>query len=160
MALHMLLLLLVMALFSAASQAPAAIKTNLAARAYGDIDETDWAAATVSLQGIDFVAEPVEGSSLSDIWDLPPGLLFCNRTTDTKILHSDVTNLVTSLYAGKSNAALLRARTGELWKIVHKIGDKWHGTQICESHILISHTAFNKALYPHANTLSGGCAND
>ncbi|KAG8157864.1 hypothetical protein KVR01_012136 [Diaporthe batatas] len=123
-----LFLVLAMALFSGASQV--AKETGLGALQAVDPDETEWAAATFSLQASHIIADPPAGSSLSDIWDLPPGLILCNKTTDTKILHSDVDNLVTSLYAGKSSAALLRAGTGELWKIVHKAGDVWRGTQI------------------------------
>ncbi|KAG6364005.1 hypothetical protein INS49_009108 [Diaporthe citri] len=57
------------------------------------------------------------GQSLSDVWDLPTGLLFCNGSADIAINHNYVTDLINGQYAGRANSALLRAHSGEVWKI-------------------------------------------
>lgn len=125
----LLLLIMTLALFSM----PCILATETALSSHRDAEEVDWAAASISLVGasIDVIFSESTVQSLSDVWDLPPGLLFCNRTTDTTITHSYVSDLMNSAYADKANSDLLRAQSGEHWKMVHKIG-KLRGTQICK----------------------------
>lgn len=130
MALDLVLLVLALALTSAAFPFP--IATDILVN--GNTPELEWAAAKVSLAWDSLALGMVGriGESLSDVWDLPGSLLFCNYSSETTINHSYVTGLLNSLYAGKANSALLRANSGELWKITHKIGVV-RGTQICKS---------------------------
>lgn len=112
---------------------PCLLATGTELSSQNDSGEVEWAAASTSLVGasIDVVFSERTVQSLSDIWDLPPGLLFCNRTTDTTITHSYVSDLMNSGYADKANSDLLRANSGEHWKMTHKIGEL-RGTQICK----------------------------
>lgn len=127
---HLLFLALALALSSAAFPIPKTTDRP----AHGNTIELEWAAANMSLLGNSFALGLNEktGQSLSDVWDLPTGLLFCNETSDITINHNYVTSLINGLYAGLANSALLRADSGEVWKITHKIG-VLRGTQICES---------------------------
>lgn len=129
MPLCFLLVILTLALFSA--PCTLAIETGLSS--HGDGGEVEWAAASTSLveESFDIVFSEGTGQSLSDVWDLPPGLLFCNKTTDAAINHSYVTDLMNRGYADKASSDLLRARSGEHWKITHMIG-MHRGTQICK----------------------------
>lgn len=131
MAFHLVFLVLALALTSAAFPFPTA--TNLPA--HGDSLDLEWAAAKVSIAGDSLALGMNEriGESLSDVWDLPAGLLFCNYSSDTTINHSYVATLMNGLYAGRANSALLRAKTGDIWKVTHKIG-VLRGTQICRFH--------------------------
>lgn len=92
--------------------------------AHGNSLDFEWAAANVSLAGnsfsVGFNERIVE--SLSDIWDLPAGLLFCNFSLESTINHNYVTTLVNGLYAGMASSSLLRANSGELRKITHNLG--------------------------------------
>lgn len=127
---HFLFLILALALTSAAFPTPSV--TDLPA--HGNATELQWAAASMPLLGDSSALGLNEkaGQSLSDVWDLPPGLLFCNESSDIPINHNYVTSLINTFYAGRANSALLRADSGWLWKIAHKIGTL-PGTQICKS---------------------------
>ncbi|POS76642.1 hypothetical protein DHEL01_v204954 [Diaporthe helianthi] len=122
---HTLLLVLAMALIAGASQdAP---ETELVAR--GDVNETQFAGAVTSLQTTETIySEDV--SPVGEGWNLPGGGLYCNETTDTLISHTDVDDLVNIHFADWSTTALRRAGNGWMWKVVHKTGDVWRGTQI------------------------------
>lgn len=127
------LVFLVLAL--AVNSAPFPSPTATEFPAQGDSLDFEWAAANVSLNGSSFSVDLNErvGDSLSDVWDLPAGLLFCNFSSENTINHNYVTTLVNGLYAGMANSALLRASSGELWKATHNLGVR-QGTQICRSH--------------------------
>lgn len=126
---YLILLILTLALFSP----PCPLATGTELSSHNNSGEIEWAAESISLVGasIDVVFSDDTVQSLSDAWDLPPGLLFCNRTTDTTITHTYVSDLMNSAYADKANSDLLRAQSGEHWKMVHKIGTL-RGTQICK----------------------------
>lgn len=132
MAFHLLFLFLALALASAGFSIPTA--TDLPA--YGNNTEIEWAAATMSLLGGAFAVglNGKTGQSLSDDWDLPTGQIFCNDSSDDTIDHNYVTTLINTLYAGKANSGLLRAASGEVWKITHNNKGTLRGTQICKSH--------------------------
>lgn len=119
---YLILFILTLALFST----PCTLATETQLSSSGGAEEGDWATATISLVGasIDVIFSESTVQSLSDVWDLPPGLLFCNRTTDTTITHTYVSDLINSVYADKANSDLLRAQSGEHWKR--------RGTQICK----------------------------
>lgn len=130
----LLFLFLALCLTSAAFPVPSA--TDLPA--HSNTTELQWAAANMSLLGNSSVLGLNEetGQSLSDVWDLPPGLLFCNESSAIAINHNYVTSLVNSFYAGRANSALLRTNSGWMWKIAHRIGTL-PGTQICKSRLAL-----------------------
>lgn len=109
---------------------PSSTATDLAAN--DNFLEVEWVAANVSLLENSFELGFNEriGESLSDVWDLPAGLLFCNFSRESTINHNYVTTLVNGPYAGMANSALLRSNSGELWKVTHSVGIR-QGTQIC-----------------------------
>lgn len=131
MFLHLVFLFLALAANSAAYPSPTA--TDLPAN--DNSLEIEWVAANVSFPENSLAHGLNEriGESLSDIWDLPAGLLFCNFSTESTITHQYVETLVNRPYAGMANSALLRANSGELWKVTHKVGVR-QGTQICGFH--------------------------
>lgn len=128
---HLIFLVLAMAVNCAAY--PSSIETHLPAS--DNSLQIEWATANVSLPENSLAHGLNErvGESLSDIWDLPAGLLFCNFSTESTITHKYVETLVNGPYAGMANSALLRANSGELWKVTHKVGVR-QGTQICGFH--------------------------
>lgn len=128
---HLLLVVLALALTSATF--PISAQSHLPT--HGNTSEMERAAATMSLLGNPFALGLNEeiGQSLSNVWDLPTGQLFCNDSSGDTINHNYVTTLTNTLYASKANTALLRAVSGEVWKITHTIGTL-QGTQICKSH--------------------------
>lgn len=127
---HLLVLIAALALTSAEPLSPTA--TSLLG--HGDTDAIESASASMPLAPESFasVLSGKAGQSLSENWDLPPGLMYCNKSSFSTINHDYVTTLVNGLYAGKANTGLLRAHGGELFKIAHKIG-VLRGTQICKS---------------------------
>lgn len=94
---YLVFLVLALAVNSAAFPSP----TTTELPAQGDSLELEWAAASVYLNGSSFSvglndSERI-GDSLSDVWDLPAGLLFCNFSSENTINHNYVTTLVNGL---------------------------------------------------------------
>lgn len=102
---HVLVVVLALALASAAFP----ILPDSYLPAHGNTSEIEWAAANMSLFGdssaLGLNARTVQ--SLSDVWDLPTGLLFCNESSDITINHNYMTSLINGVYAGKAESALL-----------------------------------------------------
>lgn len=133
---HLLLTALALALTSAKFSLPMVPGND-------NMSGIEYAAAKISLAGDSFALGLNEriGKSLSDVWDLPTALLFCNKSSDSTIDHSYVATLTNGPYAGMANSALLRAVSGQLWKITHHFGVH-RGTQICKSHQSLPEDSF------------------